>query len=242
MTSKSSKTVKYKRVLLKLSGEILAGGKKFGFDSDVINQIAGEIQSVNDLGVELGVVIGGGNIWRGAEERIKGLDRVTADYMGMLATIIDSLALQSACEKRGIKTVVQSAIEITKLCEPYTTKSSINHMCNGKVVIFAGGTGNPYFTTDTTAALRSVELKADILLKATKVDGVYSDDPMKNPKATKYSEVSYMTAIEKKLRIMDMTAFSLCMDNNMKIMVFNLQKWGSVVKAIKGEKVGTLIY
>ena len=233
--------LKFKRVILKISGEMLAGEKRFGIAPEMLDRVSNEVKQVSKLGVELGIVIGGGNIWRGAEERIKGLDRVTSDYMGMMGTIMNALALQSAFENAGVPSAVQSAIEVGELCEPFTEKSTVNHFRAGKVVIFAGGTGNPYFTTDTTAALRAVELKADVLFKATKVDGIYTSDPVENPGARKYSELKFMQAIEKKLRIMDITAFSLCMENKVKIVVFNLQKWGNVARVIKGEKIGTLV-
>ena len=227
---------------MKLSGEMLAGDKRFGIAPEMLDKITNEVKQTAKLGVELGIVIGGGNIWRGAEERIKGLGRVTSDYMGMLGTVMNALALQNAFESAGVPAIVQSAIEVGKLCEPFSEKATIKYFQSGKVVIFAGGTGNPYFTTDTTAALRAVELKADILFKATKVDGVYTSDPMKNPAAKKYSEISFMEAIDKKLKIMDITAFSLCMENKVKIMVFNLKKWGNIARAVKGEKIGTVVH
>jgi len=232
---------KYKRVILKLSGEVLAGEKKFGFDPEVIERIAQELKIAKSTGTEIGIVIGGGNIWRGHEEKIKGLNRVTADYMGMLATILNACALQSSFEKHGIKTVVQSAITVEKLCEPYITHIANKHLKEGKIVIFAGGTGNPYFTTDTTAALRAAELNAECVLKATKVDGVYTDDPIKNPKAKKFTTLSFIDAIKKRLRIMDITAFSLCMENKIEVVVFNINTRGNIIKILQGKNIGTKI-
>jgi uridylate kinase len=232
---------KIKCVVLKISGEALAGGRQTGIDPAAIKNIAGEIKAAKDTGVKLAVVVGGGNIWRGAKSGIKEIDRVAADYMGMLATVINALALQSVLEKLGIDTRVQSAIEISKLCEPFIRRRAMRHLIKGRVLIFAGGTGNPYFTTDTTAALRAVELGADVLLKATRVDGVYDDDPLLNPRAKKYVTLTFMEAIRKRLRVMDTTAFSLCMDNDLPVIVFNLLKSGNTAGAIKGRKVGTVI-
>jgi uridylate kinase len=232
---------KYNRVVLKISGEALAGKKSTGIDPQVIKNIACEIKKAKDTGVKLAVVIGGGNIWRGAEMKIKGIDRVTADYMGMLATIIDAIALQSVLEKLNLATRVQSAVEISKICESYIRRRAMRHLEKDRIVIFAGGTGNPYFTTDTAASLRAIELDADVLLKATKVDGVYNDDPLLNPKAKKYTSLTFMDAIKRRLKIMDTTAFSLCMDNNLPVVVFNLHKPGNITKVIKGEPVGTIV-
>ena len=232
---------KYKRVVLKISGEALSGNKNSGIDNETIEKIAAEIKDVKQLGVELAIVIGGGNIWRGKETKIKAIDRVTSDYMGMLATVINAIALQDVIEKYNIVTRVQSAIEISKLCEPYIRRRALRHLEKDRIVIFAGGTGNPYFTTDTTAVLRAIELKADVLLKATQVDGVYSDDPKKNKNAKKYDSITFMEAIKKRLKIMDMSAFSLCMDNNLPVIVFNLHKPGNIVNSILGKHIGTII-
>ena len=232
---------KYKRVILKLSGEVLAGEKKFGFDPEVIERIAKELKIAKSTGTEIGIVIGGGNIWRGSEEKIKGLNRVNADYMGMLATVLNASILQSSLEKQGIETIVQSAIAVEKLCEPYRTHIADKYLKEGKIVIFAGGTGNPYFTTDTTAALRAAELNAECVLKATKVDGVYTDDPIKNPKAKKFTTLSFIDAIKKRLRIMDITAFSLCMENKIEVVVFNINTRGNIIKILQGKNIGTKI-
>ncbi|MBI4056956.1 MAG: UMP kinase [Elusimicrobia bacterium] len=232
---------KFKRVLLKLSGEALLGREKHGIDSKALAHIAAEIKKAYEKKIQLAIVIGGGNIWRGASDRGEAIDRVTADNMGMLATIINALALQDALEHVGIPTRVQTAIEITKLAEPFIRRKAMRHLEKGRIVIFAGGTGNPYFTTDTTAALRSVEIGCEILLKATKVDGVYTDDPHRNLKAKKLTELTFMEAIRKRLRIMDTAALSLCMENRMPIVVFNLHVAGNIARAVKGQKVGTLI-
>ncbi|MBI4051136.1 MAG: UMP kinase [Elusimicrobia bacterium] len=232
---------KFKRVLIKLSGEALLGHERHGINSQSLAQIATEIKKAYDKKVELAIVIGGGNIWRGASDRGESIDRVTADNMGMLATFINALALQDALEHVGIATRVQTAIEITKLAEPFIRRKAMRHLEKGRVVIFAGGTGNPYFTTDTTAALRSVEIGCEILLKATKVDGVYTDDPHRNPKAKKLSELTFMEAIRKRLKIMDTSALTLCMENHMPILVFNLHVPGNIARAVEGQKVGTLI-
>ncbi|MFN3966078.1 MAG: UMP kinase [Endomicrobiia bacterium] len=232
---------KYKRVILKLSGEILAGGKKFGFDQNVLERISQEIKMAKSTGTEIGIVIGGGNFWRGSEEKIKGLNRVTSDYMGMLATILNACVLQSSFEKYGMKTVIQSAIPVEKICEPYIPHLADRELKNGKILIFAGGTGNPYFTTDTTAALRAVELNANCMLKATKVDGVYTDDPIRNPKAKKFTTLKFIDAIKRNLKIMDITAFSLCMENKIEVVVFNINKKGNIVKILQGRNIGTII-
>lgn len=232
---------KYRRVLLKISGEALAGKKSSCIDPEVIKDIAGEVKKAKSTGIELAIVVGGGNIWRGAKMNIKGIDRVTSDYMGMIATIIDAIALQSVLEKLGLETRVQSAIEITKLCEPYIKRRAVRHLEKNRIVIFAGGTGNPYFTTDTAAALRAVEIGADVLLKATQVDGVYSDDPKTNPRAKKYDSLTFLEAINKRLKVMDTTAFSLCMDNNLPVIVFDLHKPGNIVRVIRGGRIGTLV-
>ncbi len=232
---------KYKRVLLKLSGEALAGSGKRGIDSEALGHITSEIKSAYGKGAQIGVVIGAGNIWRGASDRGSAIDRVTADNMGMLATIINALALQDSLEDQGIPTRVQSAINVTQLAEPYIRRRAIRHLEKGRVVIFAGGTGNPYFTTDSAAALRATEIEAQVLLKATKVDGVYTDDPKKNPKASRLEEVTFMDAIRKRLRVMDSTALTLCMENALPILVFNLEQNGNIARAVAGQKVGTLI-
>ena len=232
---------KYKRVLLKLSGEALLGQQDHGIDTKALTRIASEIEGAYKVGTQLAIVIGGGNIWRGGSEEAANIDRVTADNMGMLATIINGLALQDALESVGVPTRVQTAIEITKLAEPYIRRRAIRHLEKKRVVIFAGGIGSPYFTTDTTAALRAIEVDAQVLLKATKVDGVYSEDPKKNPKASKYSKLSFEEAISKRLRIMDTSAFTLCMDNKLPVLVFNLTVSGNIAKAVRGEKVGTAI-
>jgi uridylate kinase len=230
-----------KRVLLKISGEAFRGEERYGIDVDSVHSMAKEIAEALDKKVQMAIVVGGGNIWRGTSDRARGIDRVTADYMGMLATLINAMALQDALEKMEIPTRVQSAIEISKLAEPYIRRRAIRHLEKGRVVIFAGGTGNPYFSTDTTAALRAVEINADVLLKGTQVDGVYSDDPRTNPKAKRLTELTAMEAIRKRLRVMDTTAFSLCMDNQLPVIVFNLYKPGNIRRVVSGESVGTLI-
>ena len=231
----------WKRVLLKLSGEALMGDHHYGIDPERLRIIAAEICQVVASGAEVAVVVGGGNIFRGVSGASQGIDRATADYMGMLATVMNAMALQDALKKIAVDSRVQSAIHMQEICEPYIRGRAIRHLEKGRVVIFAGGTGNPYFTTDTTAALRAVEIGAGVVLKATKVDGVYSDDPMKNPKAKKFQAISYLDALNKGLKVMDTTALSLCMDNRMPIIVFDIYKPGNIRKAILGEKVGTII-
>lgn len=238
MGSKKEKAI-YKRVLLKLSGEALLGGQSFGIDPAVTNFIAGEIKSLADLKVQIGIVIGGGNIFRGMQADPKGIDRTSADYMGMLATVINSLALQSALERQGIPTRVQTAIEMREIAEPFIQRRAVRHLEKGRVVIFAGGTGNPYFTTDTAASLRAMEIKADVIMKATKVDGVYDSDPVKNKTAVMFKNISYIDVLTKDLKVMDATAISLCRENLLPIIVFNLQKKGNIRKAICGQKIGT---
>ncbi|MBI5042712.1 MAG: UMP kinase [Nitrospirae bacterium] len=233
--------VKFKRILLKISGEALMGNKSYGIDPVVINVIANEIKDVYKLGVQIAVVIGGGNIFRGIAASAGGMERASADYMGMLATVLNALALQDALEKRGILTRVQSAIEMRELAEPYIRRRAIRHLEKKRVVIFAAGTGNPYFTTDTAASLRAMEIGADVILKGTKVDGVYDSDPMKNKNAKKYDKLNYLEALQKGLKVMDATAISLCMDNNLPIIVFNLKKSGNVKRIVLGEKVGTIV-
>jgi uridylate kinase len=231
----------YKRVLLKLSGEALMGEQKFGIDPAVANQIATDIAEIQALGVQTAVVIGGGNIFRGVAASAKGMDRATADYMGMLATVINGLALQDAMENHGIVTRVVSAIEMRAVAEPFIRRRAIRHLEKGRVVVFAAGTGNPYFTTDTAAALRAMEIKADVIMKGTKVDGIYTADPMLDPTASRYDNISYLQVLERGLRVMDATAISLCMDNRLPIVVFNLKTPGNMKRAIMGEPVGSLV-
>ncbi len=232
---------KFTRVLLKLSGESLGGDSGRGVNSPSLNRIASEIKTAHERGVQIGIVVGGGNIWRGAQDRGEAIGRVTADYMGMLATIINALALQDALEHMGVPTRVQTAVEIQKLAEPYIRRRAVRHLEKGRIVIFAGGTGNPYFTTDTAAALRAVEIEAQSLLKATKVDGVYTDDPRINKKAKKLPTVTFMQAIRDRLRVMDTTALTLCMENRMPIIVFNMGVKGNIARAVTGQTVGTRI-
>ncbi len=231
----------YKRVVLKLSGEALAGEAGYGIEQDMLNFVAKQIQELRDLGVDVLVVVGGGNIWRGIAGSQKGMDRATADYMGMLATVMNSLALQSALENIGIYTRVQSAIEMRQIAEPYIRRKAERHLEKGRVVIFGAGTGNPYFSTDTTAALRAAELEADAILMAKKVDGVYNADPKTNPDAKKFDKLSFMDIIEKELGVMDSTAASLCKDNRIPIIVFNINIDGNIRKAVLGENVGTVV-
>lgn len=234
-------TPKYRRVVLKLSGEALGGGG-FGIDAGVVGYIAQEISSVLSLGVEIAVVVGGGNFWRGASGSAKGIDRSTADYMGMLATVINALALQDALEKRGVQTRVQTAIEMRQIAEPYIRRRAIRHLEKGRVVIFASGTGNPYFSTDTTAALRALEIEAEVILMAKRgVDGVYSADPRIDPQATRFESISYLDVINRGLGVMDTTATSLCMDNGIPIIVFNFDEPGSIAKAVSGIRIGTYV-
>lgn len=231
----------YRRVLLKLSGEALAGTQGYGIDPTVIGNIAQEIREVTDIGVEVALVIGGGNIFRGVAAASKGMDRASADYMGMLATVMNSLAMQDALEQVGVITRVLSAIEMREVAEPYIRRRAVRHLEKGRVVIFAAGTGNPYFTTDTAASLRAMEINADIILKATKVDGVYSADPKKDLDAVKYPTLSYLEVLKKGLQVMDATATSLCMDNDLPIMVFDLTVDGNIMRAVKGEDIGTIV-
>jgi len=233
--------VKYKRVLLKLSGEALMGSEPYGIDPLVVEQVAREIKQVVDKGVELAVVIGGGNIFRGLAASAKGMERASADYMGMLATVLNSLALQNSLEKIDVVTRVQSAIEMKELAEPYIRRKAVRHLEKKRVVIFAAGTGNPYFTTDTAAALRAMEIGAQVIIKATKVDGVYDSDPVKNKNAVKFDELTYIDVLQRGLKVMDATAISLCMDNKLPIIVFNLKKAGNIGKVLSGKKVGTLV-
>jgi uridylate kinase len=232
---------KHKRVVLKISGEALMGNLGFGIDPAVNESIARQIKEVRDTGVEIAVVIGGGNIFRGLAAASAGMDRSTADYMGMLATMLNGLALQDALEHMGVQTRVLTAIEMRALAELYIRRRAVRHLEKGRVVIFVCGTGNPYFTTDTAAALRATEIDADLILKATKVDGVYTSDPVKNKNARKYDKLTYIEVLNKKLRVMDATAVSLCMDNELPIVVFNIKKKGNIKRAVEGKKIGTLI-
>ena len=236
-----AKEPKYRRILLKLSGEALMGARQFGLDPEVIRRIADEVREVHDLGVEVAMVIGGGNIYRGLAGTNEGIDRVTGDHMGMLATVINSLALQDALEKLAVHTRVLSAIEIRQVAEPYIRRRAMRHLEKGRVVIIAAGTGNPYFTTDSAAALRAMEVKAEVILKATQVDGVYSADPLKDPAAKRFEEISYLQVLEKGLKVMDATAISLCMDNRVPIIVFNLATRGNIKRAVLGERIGSIV-
>jgi uridylate kinase len=232
---------RYKRVLLKLSGEALAGEQKYGIDPKTITDIAIEIKEVVACGAEVALVIGGGNIFRGLAASSKGMDRASADYMGMLATMINSLAMQDALEKVGVDTRVQSAIEMREVAEPYIRRRAIRHLEKGRVIILGAGTGNPYFTTDTAASLRAMEIGAEVILKGTKVDGVYSADPMKDPNAFKFSQLSYIDVLKKGLQVMDATATSLCMDNGLPIIIFNVTTGGNIKKVVLGEEIGTIV-
>jgi uridylate kinase len=232
---------KYNRILLKLSGEALQGSESYGISLDVLETISEEIVEVHTLGIETAVVIGGGNIFRGVAGAATGMDRSTADYMGMLATVINALALQDSLERRGVMTRVQTALEIKQVAEPYIRRKAIRHLEKGRVVIFAAGTGNPFFTTDTAATLRALEIGADVILKATKVDGVYDRDPVEHEDAVKFDELSYMEVLRKELKIMDATAISLCMQGNIPIVVFNLFERGNIKRIIMGEEIGTMV-
>ena len=231
----------YKRVLLKLSGEFMASANGFGVDPTTAEQLAQQIKLAAELGVDVGIVIGAGNIWRGGAAVARGMDRASADYMGMLGTVINALALQDALERIGVDTRVQTAIEIRQVAEPYIRRRAIRHLEKGRVVIFGAGTGNPFFTTDTAAALRAMEIGAEILLKATKVDGIYDDDPMTNDHAKRFERLSFIQALNMGLRVMDSTALSLCMDNDLPVMVFKLAPPDSLVRAIRGEPIGTMV-
>lgn len=232
---------KYKRILLKLSGEALVGEQGYGIDPEVLKNTAKEVKGIYDLGVQIGIVIGGGNIFRGLSENAKNMNRIEADYMGMLATIINSIAIRNALQTEGIEAVVQSAIPVSQVTEPVVISRAIKHFGKGKIVIFAGGTGNPYFTTDTAAALRAGEINADIIIKATKVDGVYDSDPVKNPKAVKFDSISYIEVLNKNLRVLDTTAISFCLENKLKIGVCNLLKPGHLKRFVLGEKTGSIV-
>ena len=234
-------SARYKRILLKLSGEALGGESGIGINPAAVQDMARQIGEVRELGVQVVIVIGGGNIFRGLQGSERGIERATGDYMGMLATIINSLALQDALEKNGIATRVQSAISMAQVAEPFIRRRAVRHLEKGRVVIFGGGTGNPYFSTDTAAALRANEIGAEVILKATKVDGIYDSDPKKNPRAKRFTEISYLDALQKQLKVMDSTAFSLCMDNKMPIIVFDLFKAHNLKRVVMGEKVGTLV-
>jgi uridylate kinase len=231
----------FKRVLVKLSGEALVGDESFGISPDMINYVAGEVRSVYDLGVQMALVVGGGNIFRGVAASSYGMDRTSADHIGMLATVINSIALQDALEKQGIQTRVQTAIEMCAVAEPYILRRAIRHLEKGRVVIFAAGTGNPYFTTDTAAALRAQEIAADVLLKATKVDGIYDADPVSEPDAKRVNDVTYLDILKRQLKVMDSTAVSLAMDNSLPVIVFNLKVKGNLKRVVCGEDVGTRI-
>lgn len=231
---------RYKRVLLKLSGEALAGEKGFGLDTSIVNNIAEQIKNISNMGVEVAIVVGGGNYWRGRTG--EGMDRTTADYMGMMATVINALALQDSLENSGVTTRVQSAIEMRQIAEPYIRRRAVRHLEKNRVVIFAAGTGNPYFSTDTTAALRAAEIEAEVILLAKKVDGVYSADPNLDKTATKFDELTYLEVLKKELKVMDSTATSLCMDNKIPIKVFGLNQPENIKRVICGEKIGTYIY
>ncbi|MFQ5736730.1 MAG: UMP kinase [Thermodesulfobacteriota bacterium] len=233
--------LKYNRILLKLSGEALMGDMEYGVDTKVVGSIAEEIRRVHEYGIEIALVIGGGNIFRGVSASAKGMDRATADYVGMLATIINSLMLQDALEKHGVYTRVLSAIEMKELAEPYIMRRAVRHLEKGRVVIFAAGTGNPYFTTDTAASLRAMEIHADVILKGTKVDGVYDRDPMKDKDAVKYDTLHYIDVLKDGLKVMDTTAISLCMDNKLPIVVFNIKEPGNLLRVLKGEPIGTVV-
>ena len=241
-TSAISPAVKYKRIVLKLSGEVLRGGKSGDpIDSDVLSRVGEQVKEIYELGVQICLVIGGGNIFRGLTGEKRGVDRTTGDYMGMLATVINSLALMDCLEKMGVTTRVQSAIPMNQIAEPFILRRAMRHLEKGRVVIFAAGTGNPYFSTDTTAALRASEMHADIIMKATKVDGIYDKDPKKFTDAVKYEELSFIDALKQRISVMDSTAFSLCLDNNVPILVFDLNDPHAIRKAVLGEKVGTLV-
>lgn len=231
----------YKRILLKLSGESLMGNKSFGLDPVVIEKYASEIKTIVDLGVQVAIVIGGGNIYRGMNESDTGIERAHGDYMGMLATVINGMALQAMLEKLGVYTRLQSAIKMEQIAEPYIRRRAIRHLEKNRVVIFGAGTGNPYFTTDTAGSLRAIEISADIILKGTRVNGIYTADPEKFPDATKYDRISFKECIEKNLRVMDMTAFTLCMENSLPILVFDMNEPGNLKRIVSGDKIGTLV-
>ena len=234
--------MKYKRILLKLSGEALMGKQKFGIDPKRLQQYTNEIKNAKESGVELAIVIGGGNIFRGIQAEQSGMDRVQGDYMGMLATVINAMALQSALEGAGVYTRLMSGLKIDSVCEQFIRRRAIRHLEKGRMVIFGAGTGNPYFTTDSAASLRAIEIEADVVLKGTRVDGIYSEDPEKNPSAERFSEISYIDVFQKGLNVMDMTAFTLCQENKLPIIVFDMNKKGNLEKIIMGENIGTLVH
>lgn len=241
MSARVKRKPKFKRIVLKISGEALQGERKYGIDADVVSSFAHQIKEVVELGVQVAIVVGGGNIFRGLAAASQGMDRAAADYMGMLATVINGLALQDALEKAGVFTRVQTAIAMQELAEPYIRRRAIRHLEKGRAVIFVAGTGSPYFSTDTAAALRANEIAGEVILKATKVEGVYSSDPQKNKKAKKFDQLKYIEVLKMGLKIMDATAISLCMDNNLPIIVFNLKKPGNIKRIILGEKIGTIV-
>src|SRR5688500_2730187 len=232
---------KYKRILVKLSGESLMGDKSFGMDPSILNQYAHDIKELVELGVQVAIVIGGGNIYRGMNEAETGIERAHGDYMGMLATVINGMAMQAMLEKIGVFTRLQSAIKMEQIAEPYIRRRAIRHLEKGRVVIFGAGTGNPYFTTDTAGSLRAIEIQADVILKGTRVDGIYTADPELDPKATKFNVITFQECLTKNLRVMDMTAFTLCMENELPIIVFDMDTAGTLLRVITGEKVGTLV-
>ena len=232
---------KYKRILLKLSGESLMGDKSFGMDPNIIEQYARDIKGITELGVQVAVVIGGGNIYRGMNEKDTGIERAHGDYMGMLATMINGMAMQAMLEKIGVFTRLQSAIKMEQIAEPYIRRRAMRHLEKGRVVIFGAGTGNPYFTTDTAGSLRAIEIKADVILKGTRVDGIYTADPEKDPTATRYDKITFQECIANNLKVMDMTAFTLCMENKLPIIVFDMNKPGTLLEVVEGKKVGTLV-
>ena len=234
--------MKYKRILLKLSGESLMGDKQFGIDNQRLSVYAKQIKEIHDLGVEVAIVIGGGNIFRGVQAEEGGMDRTHGDYMGMLATMINSMALQSALESNGVKTRLLSAIEMKEIAEPFVRRRAVRHLEKGRVVIFGAGTGNPYFTTDSAASLRAIEIEADVVLKGTRVDGIYTADPEKDPNATKYQQISFQECITQNLKVMDMTAFTLCQENDLPIIVFDMNRKGNLLKLVSGLNVGTLVH
>jgi len=233
--------MKYKRILLKLSGESLMGARQYGIDNNQVLQYAHDIKNVYDAGIEIAVVVGGGNIFRGLSAEKSGMERAQADYMGMLATVINCMALQNALESIGVETRLQSAIKMEQICEPYIRRRAMHHLEMGKIVIFGAGTGNPYFTTDTAASLRAIEIKADVVLKGTRVDGIYTADPEKDPTATRYDEISFQEVYDKGLNVMDMTAITLCQENKLPIIVFDMNKPGNFMKIAQGESIGTLV-
>ncbi|MFT6852199.1 MAG: uridylate kinase [Cyclobacteriaceae bacterium] len=238
---KQTDPMKYKRILLKLSGEALMGNQQYGIDPDRLDQYAKEIKSIHEVGVEIAIVIGGGNIFRGVQAEHAGIDRVQGDYMGMLATVINAMALQSSLEKNGMYTRLMSGLKMEQVCEPFIRRRAIRHLEKGRIVIFGAGLGNPYFTTDSTASLRAIEIESDVVLKGTRVDGVYTADPEKDKSATRYKNISFQEVYEKGLNVMDMTAFTLCQENNLPIIVFDMNTAGNLSRLVQGEDVGTLI-